>query len=99
MQSQCVIQFVTGWCARLLFFFDLEVCFLEVPRLGRSYFLCRVRDSSICWVEGGLPQFGKREFGGYGGESVAVRRYPYHEHVGFLEMAGLDCSYVLYARV
>ena len=27
-----------------------------------------VRDSSICWVEGGLPQFGKREFGVYGSE-------------------------------
>ena len=54
-------------------------------------------DSSICWVEGGLPQFGKREFGVYGGESVAARRYPYHEHAGFLEVAGLDCSYVLYA--
>ena len=27
-----------------------------------------VRDSSLCWVEGGLPQFGKREFGVYGSE-------------------------------
>ena len=65
--------------------------------------VCRVCETLLyagyCWVEGRLPQLGKRDFGVYGGESVVVRRYPYHEYVGFLEVAGLDCSYVLYARV
>ena len=40
LQSQCVIWFVTGWCAGVPFFVEMEVCFLEVAGLGCSEVLC-----------------------------------------------------------